>query len=406
MEAGRITGLIGPNGAGKTTMFNVVTGLLKPASRPGGRWTARTSPGCRRPSARGAAWPARSSGWSSSARCRCGTTSASPATSASTGRTATSTSPRRPTAIIERVGLTEIADRDVSDIPTGTGPGGRGGARADDHAAHPAARRARVGPDRGARRRRSRRCCSASPPRGWRSASSSTTCRWSWSCAPTHPRAGLRRADRLRHPGRDRRTAEVIAAYIGHRGGGHERSAAARRRGGTAREETVRCSSWPAFAPPTARSRCCTASTSPCPPGSCWRCSAPTAAASPPREGVRGPAPGHRRRAAGAPAATSTGSPREDAGPPRRLHHPRGARRLPEPDGAGEPAGWPPGPAPGWRTIEETAYDPLPGPREAPQPARRHPVRRRAADARACRARSAPTRPCCCSTSCPWASPR
>ena len=31
-EAGAITGLIGPNGAGKTTMFNVITGLLTPAS--------------------------------------------------------------------------------------------------------------------------------------------------------------------------------------------------------------------------------------------------------------------------------------------------------------------------------------------------------------------------------------
>ncbi len=30
VEAGRITGLIGPNGAGKTTMFNVVTGLQPP----------------------------------------------------------------------------------------------------------------------------------------------------------------------------------------------------------------------------------------------------------------------------------------------------------------------------------------------------------------------------------------
>ena len=30
VDAGRITGLIGPNGAGKTTMFNVMTGLLAP----------------------------------------------------------------------------------------------------------------------------------------------------------------------------------------------------------------------------------------------------------------------------------------------------------------------------------------------------------------------------------------
>jgi branched-chain amino acid transport system ATP-binding protein len=32
VPAGRITGLIGPNGAGKTTMFNVITGLLAPSA--------------------------------------------------------------------------------------------------------------------------------------------------------------------------------------------------------------------------------------------------------------------------------------------------------------------------------------------------------------------------------------
>ncbi|KAB2383605.1 ABC transporter ATP-binding protein [Actinomadura montaniterrae] len=32
MDEGQITGLIGPNGAGKTTMFNTITGLQKPAS--------------------------------------------------------------------------------------------------------------------------------------------------------------------------------------------------------------------------------------------------------------------------------------------------------------------------------------------------------------------------------------
>src|SRR5687767_5961687 len=32
VEGGSITGLIGPNGAGKTTLFNVITGLLKPAA--------------------------------------------------------------------------------------------------------------------------------------------------------------------------------------------------------------------------------------------------------------------------------------------------------------------------------------------------------------------------------------
>ena len=32
VEAGRVTGLIGPNGAGKTTCFNVITGLQEPTS--------------------------------------------------------------------------------------------------------------------------------------------------------------------------------------------------------------------------------------------------------------------------------------------------------------------------------------------------------------------------------------
>jgi branched-chain amino acid transport system ATP-binding protein len=32
VEAGRVTGLIGPNGAGKTTLFNVITGLQQPTS--------------------------------------------------------------------------------------------------------------------------------------------------------------------------------------------------------------------------------------------------------------------------------------------------------------------------------------------------------------------------------------
>ena len=31
-EAGRVTGLIGPNGAGKTTLFNVIGGLLRPSA--------------------------------------------------------------------------------------------------------------------------------------------------------------------------------------------------------------------------------------------------------------------------------------------------------------------------------------------------------------------------------------
>ncbi len=32
VDAGQVFGLIGPNGAGKTTVFNLITGLIAPAS--------------------------------------------------------------------------------------------------------------------------------------------------------------------------------------------------------------------------------------------------------------------------------------------------------------------------------------------------------------------------------------
>jgi branched-chain amino acid transport system ATP-binding protein len=117
-EAGKVTGLIGPNGAGKTTMFNVISGLQSVTSgevRLDGRDITRMSPTKRarqgmgrtfqrlelftmlsvRDNIRVAADIHR--GWSSS--------KVDPATQVE--------------ELIERVGLTEVADLRVTAVPTG-----------------------------------------------------------------------------------------------------------------------------------------------------------------------------------------------------------------------------------------------------------------------------------------------
>jgi branched-chain amino acid transport system ATP-binding protein len=117
-EAGAITGLIGPNGAGKTTLFNCVTGLLEPTS---GRVLLAgediTSLAPFRRARRGVARTFQRLELFTSLSVRDNIRVAGEIR----GRWSRSKiDPRAETdEVIELLGLTALADRDVAEIPTG-----------------------------------------------------------------------------------------------------------------------------------------------------------------------------------------------------------------------------------------------------------------------------------------------
>ena len=205
------------------------------------------------------------------------------------------------------------------------------------------------------------RCCSSSTTSSWSCASATRST--SSTSAGSSPSARRRRCSPTR---RSRRPTSAPTPRPWRRA--HDRSRA-----------RARSTSGPA----TAGSRCCTACRSPSRPASSSRCSGPTA-----------PASRRRCRSSAATCQPTSGcihiagshvngaEPRR-ARPGGRVPHPRGPRRLPEPHGQGEPAdldlclG-----ASRPRSCEERAYAALPAAGRAARPARRHALRRRAADAR------------------------
>jgi branched-chain amino acid transport system ATP-binding protein len=118
LEAGQVTGLIGPNGAGKTTLFNVITGMQRPSA--GSVLLEGTDITRRSPGKRGRLGVARtfqrlelflSLSVYDNVRVAGDIVKAS-----RRGGYDVEAETRR---VMDLTGLTEIADREVADIPTG-----------------------------------------------------------------------------------------------------------------------------------------------------------------------------------------------------------------------------------------------------------------------------------------------
>lgn len=120
VETGTITGLIGPNGAGKTTLFNVITGLLRPQSGRvllGGEDIAKLPPYKR--ARKGLSRTFQRLELFTSLDVRDNVRVAGQI------RNAAKFSDRldvnsRADEVIEMVGLTSVAHRDITELPTGT----------------------------------------------------------------------------------------------------------------------------------------------------------------------------------------------------------------------------------------------------------------------------------------------
>ena len=118
-EAGRVTGLIGPNGAGKTTLFNVITGLQQPtrgkvviggrdvtSMKPHHRARQRVARTFQRLEVFGALTARENILVGAEIRNKWDSTTEDPRLVAN--------------EILERVGLTDVADKPVDAMPTGT----------------------------------------------------------------------------------------------------------------------------------------------------------------------------------------------------------------------------------------------------------------------------------------------
>ena len=121
VEPGCVTGLIGPNGAGKTTLFNVVTGLLPPESGRvvvDGKNLTRQPPYKR--AQRGLARTFQRLELFTSLSVRDNIRVAGEIQNASRpGRAHRRNAATEADRVIELVGLGEVADREVAEIPTG-----------------------------------------------------------------------------------------------------------------------------------------------------------------------------------------------------------------------------------------------------------------------------------------------